>query len=411
MRHLAARHEMTYLSFADPSAPPARPRRDARGLRPSRDGAAARGRRRASPRFYLQAAATPRSTRCPTRLRRTARAEYRARRSRGCSTRSRYDALVCDFLVPAVNLPRPGAVPVGALHAQRGGRDSGAATPRPTAARLAPRPAALAVAADAALRRAHPLGASTRVLAVSEADRDTFARLYAGRLRARSEVIPTGVDTEYFAPAPTSPVDPFRLVFTGSMDWLPNEDAVLYFCQRDPAAHPPRRAARLARRSSGRNPTPAVLPPRRSRCPASRSRGAWTTCGRTWRRAALSIVPLRIGGGTRLKIYEAMAMGRPVVSTSDRRRGAAAGTRARHGDRRRSRRLRPRGADAAVATRQGGSAMADAARASRGRAVRLVAPWPARSERRRRDGGAPASDAGPGASLASRSLVRRQVRS
>ena len=68
------------------------------------------------------------------------------------------------------------------------------------------------------------------VLAVSDADRDTFSRLYPGAISRPVHVVPTGVDTDYFAPSPSDPHSR-EMVFTGSMDWLPNEDAMQYFCR------------------------------------------------------------------------------------------------------------------------------------------------------------------------------------
>ncbi len=190
-----------------------------------------------------------------------------------------YDALVCDFLVPAVNLPARVPCPtllfthnveaeIWRRHAETEGRAWRRTLLRSQWRRM--------------LRfEGRALSRLDSVLAVSEADRETFARLYPGRLRAPVRVIPTGVDTQYFGAAADVPFDPHHLVFTGSMDWLPNEDAVLYFCQRDPASHSPRRAeasrcrswAAIRRRRSAASP---------SRSPASRSRGAWSTSGRTW---------------------------------------------------------------------------------------------------------------------------------
>jgi glycosyltransferase involved in cell wall biosynthesis len=98
------------------------------------------------------------------------------------------------------------------------------------------------------------------------------------------------------------------------MDWLPNEDGILYFC-REILPRLRRVEPRVSLAIVGRNPTPAV------QRLAEADRGIEVT-GRVddvrpyVAGAALSIVPLRIGGGTRLKIYEAMAMGRAVVSTS-----------------------------------------------------------------------------------------------
>jgi sugar transferase (PEP-CTERM/EpsH1 system associated) len=153
-----------------------------------------------------------------------------------------------------------------------------------------------------------------RVLAVSDADRDTFTRLYPGAIQRTVQVIPTGVDAEYFTPSgPPSPSDDRSIVFTGSMDWLPNEDAMLSFCRdvlpRVRAAEP-----RATLTIVGRRPTTAV-----QRLAADQ--GVLVT-GRVedvrpyLERATVFAVPIRVGGGTRLKIFEAMAMGKAVVSTT-----------------------------------------------------------------------------------------------
>jgi glycosyltransferase involved in cell wall biosynthesis len=156
------------------------------------------------------------------------------------------------------------------------------------------------------------------VLAVSEADRDTFARLYPGAATAPIHVVPTGVDTTFFAPADASPeaASPRgsrSLIFTGSMDWLPNADAMLFFC-RDILPLIRAEEPDVALSIVGRAPTPAV---RR----LAADHGVEVT-GRVddvrpyMREAAVYVVPLRIGGGTRLKIFEAMAMAKAVVSTA-----------------------------------------------------------------------------------------------
>jgi polysaccharide biosynthesis protein PslH len=65
------------------------------------------------------------------------------------------------------------------------------------------------------------------VLAVSQTDADFFAQqLPADKLT----VIPTGVDIEYFRP-PALEEEPNSLVFTGSMDWMPNQDGIFYFAE------------------------------------------------------------------------------------------------------------------------------------------------------------------------------------
>jgi len=155
------------------------------------------------------------------------------------------------------------------------------------------------------------------VLAVSDADRETFSRLYPGAATRPIHVVPTGVDTAFFAPSSTepdtsSPAASRSLIFTGSMDWLPNEDAMLFFC-RDILPLIRAEEPDVTLSIVGRAPTPAV---RR----LAAEQGVHVT-GRVddvrpyMRDAAVYVVPLRIGGGTRLKIFEAMAMRKAVVST------------------------------------------------------------------------------------------------
>ncbi|MGO9269606.1 MAG: glycosyltransferase [Terriglobia bacterium] len=151
---------------------------------------------------------------------------------------------------------------------------------------------------------------AAHVLTVSDNDREYFARFIPP---SKITVVPTGVDVSYFQPEPDAEI-PNRMVFTGSMDWLPNEDAVFYFAKW---------VLPLIRRQApdatlwvvGRRPS------ERLRALAARDLGVQVT-GQVEdirphvREAAVYVVPLRIGGGTRLKIFEAMAMGKPVVSTS-----------------------------------------------------------------------------------------------
>ena len=149
-----------------------------------------------------------------------------------------------------------------------------------------------------------------RVLTVSETDRDAFATFLDPQKIA---VIPTGVDVDYFQPMPVEEV-PDSLVFTGSMDWLPNEDAIIYFVesilplikQQNP---------RVSLEVVGRNPSRKLQSLVETETSVHLS--GWVEDIRPFlARGSVCIVPLRIGGGTRLKIFEAMSMGKPVVSTS-----------------------------------------------------------------------------------------------
>lgn len=128
----------------------------------------------------------------------------------------------------------------------------------------------------------------------------------------RARVVPNGVDTEHNQPQPRPPDGRQRLVFCGGMDYLPNQDGVRWFLD---SIWPElvRTQPGLELLIVGKNP-PRDL--------AARAGGAVRFTGRVEdvrplvSSADLSIVPLRIGGGTRLKILESLALERAVVSTS-----------------------------------------------------------------------------------------------
>jgi len=157
----------------------------------------------------------------------------------------------------------------------------------------------------------HAFRAADAVIAVSAAD---AARIRDWRGRGGVDVVANGVDAAHFAPRPEAAVDPDELLFVGSLDWRPNLDAVTWFVE---SAWPRVRAARPATTFTvvGRNPPP-WLAARLAGVGGVRLEGGVADVRPFMARAALSIVPLRIGGGSRLKICEALAMARPVVSTS-----------------------------------------------------------------------------------------------
>lgn len=152
--------------------------------------------------------------------------------------------------------------------------------------------------------------AAKHVIAVSEID--------ASRMRTMFGIdsvtsVPTGVDVEYFAPRKAAP-STSDIVFCGSMDWLPNVDAVEFFISEVL----PLIRSRLPGTTftiAGRSPDARVLH-------AAEGLDGVCVTGKVedmrpylWG-SKISIVPIRIGGGTRLKIYECMAAGVPVVSTT-----------------------------------------------------------------------------------------------
>jgi glycosyltransferase involved in cell wall biosynthesis len=152
----------------------------------------------------------------------------------------------------------------------------------------------------------------SRVDAITVTSRQDEARVRAARPAARVAVVPNGVDVERYRPRPGDPPpDRDTILFFGALDYHPNCDGILHFLDevwpRLIRTHP---AARL--RILGRRPPPVLLA---RRGPAVEVGGFVEDLRPSLASAAAVVVPLRLGGGTRLKILEAMAMARPVVST------------------------------------------------------------------------------------------------
>lgn len=138
-------------------------------------------------------------------------------------------------------------------------------------------------------------------------------------------VIPNGVDLEQFCPSGLPRKDPPVLLFVGTMHYYPNIDAVRYFFED---IYPLIRQARpdIQVQIVGHRPPPEIQ--RLTRLPGVEVTGSVPDVRPYYEQAKVFIVPLRLGGGTRLKIVEAMAMGLPVVSTSV----GAEGLEVRHGE-------------------------------------------------------------------------------
>ena len=307
MRHLARHHDITYLSFAEPSETA----RDLAGMLevcatietiPRTDAA------KGTLQFYADAA---RYVVDPLPY---AVAKYRsdayARRAAALLESGRFDVVVCDFLPPAVNLPNTLRVPsvlfthnveaeIWRRHVEAAGNPFKRLLLKQQWERM--------------LRfERETLSRFDVVLAVSDSDGQTFERLYPGALRAPVHVVKTGVDTAFFTPV-SGVEHRAHLVFTGSMDWLPNEDGMVYFVRdilpRIRAAEPS-----VSLSIVGREPTPTVR--RLAEQAGIEVTGRVDDVRPQIATADVYIVPLRIGGGTRLKIFEAMAMGKAVVSTT-----------------------------------------------------------------------------------------------
>jgi glycosyltransferase involved in cell wall biosynthesis len=163
----------------------------------------------------------------------------------------------------------------------------------------------------------------SHVVAVSDLDADIIRREYGVSSVGH---VPTGVDLSYFCASRPRPRHSRELVFVGSMDWMPNDDGIRWFAS-EIFRRIQERVPGACLTVVGRSPSPG-LRELAARNPAIEVTGTVADVRPYLERAAVSVVPLRIGGGTRLKIYEMMAMGVPVVSTTI----GAEGLPIRHGE-------------------------------------------------------------------------------
>jgi len=156
-----------------------------------------------------------------------------------------------------------------------------------------------------------------RMLASNVAQNIVVSDLDASRLRelARTNAIstvPNGVDVEYFRANGAHGAKPGTLIFVGGMDWFPNRDAMEHFVSEIwPAllSDDPNRRMTIV----GRNPPAAVVA--EARDPRFRVLGFVDDVRPHFEDASICVCPIRLGGGTRLKILDALAMSRPLVST------------------------------------------------------------------------------------------------
>jgi sugar transferase (PEP-CTERM/EpsH1 system associated) len=306
LKHLRRQHYITYLTLCDPATDTPSAYLDAEEYCHHLAAIPHIARKKFSPAFYCELGLNLGSP-LPYAIQR-----YRSARMqeaiKNALLKVDYDVVVCDFLTPSINMPERLSVPtvlfqhnveaiIWARHYQNSTNKLKKAFFFNQWRKMQNYERQVCQRFDA-------------VVAVSDVDRDLMRQEFG---LDRVYDVPTGVDTQYFAPAPAE-ANPFELVFTGSMDWMPNEDAILYFAEQvlpKVAATIPEVKLTVV----GRNPGAklAALAAADSRI---------TITGRVddvrpfINRAAAYVVPIRVGGGTRLKIYEAMAMAKPVISTT-----------------------------------------------------------------------------------------------
>lgn len=148
-----------------------------------------------------------------------------------------------------------------------------------------------------------------RVIGVSDVDKQVYEKEYG---ITTCDVVPTGVDTQYFKPTDL-PCRVNNLVFTGSMDWLANQDAMKYFVH-DIFPMIREEIPDVVFSIVGRNPTPEIQ--KLGELPGITVTGTVDDIRPYVHSAKVYITPLRIGSGTRIKLLEAMALGKATVSTT-----------------------------------------------------------------------------------------------
>ena len=302
LRRLHRRHEIHYVGYADPAYPQA--------LEESREYASRayplrhRVPRHFSPAFFAEVALGTFQT-LPVAVRRY-RSDALRTKLRELVAAGGFDRLVCDFPNMAANLDDPAPWVLFQHNVETMiWRRHAATAPDPLrrayfglqAARM------FRFEREVCRRVAH-------IVAVSDTDARSMRELFGVD---HVSAIPTGVDVEAFTPSEPAPAAA-DLIFVGSMDWLPNIDGVRYFV-REILPLIRRRRPDCSLVVAGRSPT-AEIRAFAAADPRITVTGTVADVRPYLWGARVSIVPLRIGGGTRLKVYESMAARVPVVSTT-----------------------------------------------------------------------------------------------
>jgi glycosyltransferase involved in cell wall biosynthesis len=302
LKRLHRRHEIHYVALDDGTSAEAVPRSTEYATRAY--AIPHRAPLRSSAAFWAQFAGNLFSP-WPLSLARYRNADF-SRAIAAVQRRESPDALVCDFLTPAVNIADLSPWVLFQHNVETMIWRRHAENARDPLQRLYFRRQSERMFRE----EARVCRNVRKVIAVSERDAQTHQDLFG---LSRVPSVPTGVDLESLTPSGPRPVET-DLVFIGSMDWLANIDGVNYFLDEILPLIRRRRPA-CTFTIVGRRP-PAALRRRAEGDSKLRVTGTVEDVRPYLWSAAVSIVPLRIGGGTRLKIYESMAARVPVVSTA-----------------------------------------------------------------------------------------------
>src|SRR5215468_10434883 len=304
LRHLSASHELTYLSYYAGARDDAyerevpthipgtmcvhTPARELKGMRRHLD-------------YVLQIAGH-----APYAISRFADPQVKRLLQEWIPDR-RFDVAVCDFLMSTLNFPRALATPTALF------QHNVESMLWERKAEVEPRFLDRAVfrLESTKMRRFEPeqIRRFHHVIAVSESDRTAMSSMVDP---SHISVVPTGVDLSKYRYDPDLRPQAALVVFTGSMDWQPNIDGVEFFCN-DIWPRVLNRVPHARFRIVGRDPHPRVM---KLSSASVEVTGTVPSIVDHLREAAAIVVPLRIGGGTRIKIYEGMAMGKATVSTT-----------------------------------------------------------------------------------------------
>ena len=303
-RELALRHDLTMLTYYDGPRDPVYESdmgREFPGAVTIRYGSSFGGRLATGLR-YLATIASP----APFAVTKFTASPVRTRIAEWARQR-RFDAMICDFLSASRNFEHPAPVPTILF------QHNVESSLWDRQARHAPNLVLRAVYGLEALKmrryERETVETFRHIVAVSDHDRNSMMAMGdAGRIT----VVPTGVDGRRFREAASAePTDPVVL-FLGSMDWEPNIDGVEWMVRE---IWPRVRAAvpNAAFRIVGRTPDARIT---RLAGDSVEVTGSVPSVEPWLAGATAFVVPLRIGGGTRLKIFEAMSAGRAIVSTT-----------------------------------------------------------------------------------------------